>query len=322
MRPPFGMYKSKGCERLELRELRYFVQIARDQSYTKAAEHLYVSQPALSKMIKKLESELGVPLLVTRPNGVFLSDFGQALYNRVVPLLSEFDSLMDFTQDVRSAKNAKLRVGVSPMLADLFLMDAIVDFCNLYPEVEIKLTETGSKAVRRQLADSNLDIGVCIAGDSFDCLHDIVLARDEMVVCVNSANPLARNDSLRFGQLREEYFNMYSSFSTLNDQLLTRCNYAGFNPKINITSSKISLIIQITERGKGICILPRPYAARHCLPGLKLIPLQDSFPWVCCLVTNKNAYQPYVSTLFSNFIVDRAHSESGPFGARGDSDQP
>ena len=150
----------------------------------------------------------------------------------------------------------------------------------------------------------------------------MILARDEMVVCVNNSNPLARYDGLRFEQLRDEYFNMYSSFSTLNAQLITRCNYAGFNPKINITSSKISLIIQITERGKGICILPRPYAARHCLPGLKLIPLQDSFPWVCCLVTNKNAYQPYVSTLFSNFIIDRAHSESGLFIERANDTQP
>lgn len=289
---------------MELRELRYFVQIAKDRSYTKAANRLYISQPALSKMIKKLESELGVPLLVVKSNGVFLSDFGQALYDRAVPLLNEFDSLTDFIQEVQNAKNAKLRIGVSPMLADLFLMDAIVGFSNLYPSVEIKLTETGSKAVRQQLADGNLDIGVCIADDSYDCLEDTILLRDEMVVCVNLSNPLAQHESLCFKQLKDEYFNMYSSFSTLNTQLLAHCSYAGFEPKINISSSKINLIIQMTEKGKGICLLPRPYAIRNLPAGLKLIPLQDKFPWICCLAMNKAAYHSSVALLFKKFVLN------------------
>lgn len=293
---------------MELRELRYFVQIAKDQSYTKAANRLYISQPALSKMMKKLESELGVPLLVVKSNGVFLSDFGQALYDRVVPLLNEFDSLSDFVKEVQNAKNAKLRIGVSPMLADLFLMDAIVGFSNLYPSVEIKLTETGSKAVRQQLADGNLDIGVCIADDSYDCLEDTILLRDEMVVCVNPSNPLAQYDTLCFKQLKDEYFNMYSSFSTLNTQLLAHCSYAGFEPKINISSSKINLIIQMTEKGKGICLLPRPYAVRNLPAGLKQISLQDHFPWVCCLATNKTSYLSSVAVLFKQFVLDHFSS--------------
>lgn len=89
---------------MELRELRYFVQIAQDQSYTKAANRLFISQPALSKTMKKLEYELGVPLLVVKSNGVFLSDFGQALYERTIPLLNEFDALSDFVQEVKTAK--------------------------------------------------------------------------------------------------------------------------------------------------------------------------------------------------------------------------
>lgn len=289
---------------MELRELRYFVQIAQDQSYTKAANRLFISQPALSKTMKKLEYELGVPLLVVKSNGVFLSDFGQALYERAIPLLNEFDALSDFAQEVKSAKNAKLRLGVSPMLADLFLMDEIIGFSNLYPSVQIKLTETGSKAVRQQLTDGNLDIGVCIVDDSFPALEDTILLRDEMVVCVNPSNSLAQNETLSFRQLKNESFNMYSSFSTLNSQLLAYCSYAGFEPNINISSSKIDLIIQMTEKGRGICLLPRPYAVKNLPDGLLQIPLQESFPWICCLSTNKNAYLSSVAALFKKHVID------------------
>lgn len=289
---------------MELRELHYFVQIAKDHSYTLAAEHLYISQPALSKMVKKLEGELDVPLFIINHNGVSLTDYGEMLYTKTVPLLNEFNAIQNFVTDVRGVKSGKLRVGATPMLGSLFLVDIVVDFCKQYPNVELKLTENGSKAIRQQLIDGDIDIGICIVGDKSDYLTDRVLFQDEMVVCLPSSNPLSRYTELEFEQLKNEYFNCYSNASTLYTQITDRCIQAGFEPKINISSSKIGMIIQMTARGKGICILPRPYAAKYPLPGLKLIPIKGSFLWVSCLVKNKTVYQSCVSQLFENFVVE------------------
>lgn len=289
---------------MELRELHYFVQIAKDHSYTLAAEHLYISQPALSKMVKKLEGELDVPLFIINHNGVSLTDYGEMLYTKTVPLLNEFNAIQNFVTDVRGIKSGKLRVGATPMLGSLFLVDIVVDFCKQYPNVELKLTENGSKAIRQQLIDGDIDIGICIVGDKSDYLTDRVLFQDEMVVCLPSSNPLSQYTELEFEQLKNEYFNCYSNASTLYTQITDRCIQAGFEPKINISSSKIGMIIQMTARGKGICILPRPYAAKYSLPGLKLIPIKGSFLWVSCLVKNKTVYQSCVSQLFENFVVE------------------
>ena len=73
---------------MDIRVLKYFVQVAKDQNFTRAAEHLYISQPALSKMIKKLESELGIPLFDIRTNGVYLTNYGEQLFHQVLPLLT------------------------------------------------------------------------------------------------------------------------------------------------------------------------------------------------------------------------------------------
>ncbi len=297
---------------MELRELRYFVQIANDHSYTKAAEHLYVSQPALSKMMKKLESELSIPLFVMKSNGVYLSDYGEMLYDKVVPLLNQFDSLKSFISDVRGLKGGKLRVGVTPMLGTLFFVDVVVNFCNQYPGVELKLSESGSKAVRQQLVEENLDIGICITGDANELLEDTILFQDEMVVCLLRTNPLSAFSSLRFEQLKDECFNMYSSSSTLYTQIFNRCIQAGFEPKINISSSKINMIMQMTAKGKGICILPRPYAIQYLSSGLKLVSLKEPFPWTGCMVKNKTAYQSYVSKRFEAFVMDYFTEQPSP----------
>ncbi len=297
---------------MELRELRYFVQIANDHSYTKAAEHLYVSQPALSKMMKKLESELSIPLFVMKSSGVYLSDYGEMLYDKVVPLLNQFDSLKSFISDVRGLKGGKLRVGVTPMLGTLFFVDVVVNFCNQYPGVELKLSESGSKAVRQQLVEENLDIGICITGDANELLEDTILFQDEMVVCLLRTNPLSAFSSLRFEQLKDECFNMYSSSSTLYTQIFNRCIQAGFEPKINISSSKINMIMQMTAKGKGICILPRPYAIQYLSSGLKLVSLKEPFPWTGCMVKNKTAYQSYVSKRFEAFVMDYFTEQPSP----------
>ena len=85
---------------MDIRVLKYFVQVAKSRNFTRAAEQLYISQPALSKMIKKLEAELGVSLFDVRPSGVNLTDYGQELYRRALPLIAEFDSLTNFVEEL------------------------------------------------------------------------------------------------------------------------------------------------------------------------------------------------------------------------------
>ena len=89
---------------MDIKVLKYFVQVAKDQSYTRAAEHLFLSQPALSKLIKKLERELKVPLFRVQKNGVYLTDYGEQFYRRVVPIISEFDSLSAFARTRSTVK--------------------------------------------------------------------------------------------------------------------------------------------------------------------------------------------------------------------------
>lgn len=288
---------------MDIRILRYFVQVAKDKNFTKAAEHLYISQPALSKMIKKLESELGVSLVDIRSGGVFLTDYGQELYRRAVPMIIQFDSLTNFIDRQDGTPSGLLRIGVTPMLATLYMVNIVTNFNNQWPNVEFRIVEDGSIALRKSLLAGDLDLVLCITGDVIPGLQDTILFEEEMVAVVSTENPLAQYEALDFAQLANEPFNLYSQYASLYRQIIEQCVKAGFEPKINITSSKVNFMLQMTEHNRGICILPRPYAVRGARSSLKMIPFNEKFPWQGCIVRNKMVYQPHLSALFEKFVL-------------------
>ncbi len=288
---------------MDIRILRYFVQVAKDKNFTKAAEHLYISQPALSKMIKKLEQELGVSLVEIRSGGVFLTDYGQELYQRAVPMIAQFDSLTNFIERRGEMPSGLLRIGVTPMLATLYMVNIVTHFNNQWPNVEFRIVEDGSITLRKSLLAGDLDLVLCITGDVVPGLQDTILFEEEMVAVVSTENPLSQFEALDFTQLAHEPFNLYSQYASLYRQIVERCIKAGFEPKINITSSKVNFMLQMTEHNRGICILPRPYAVRGARSNLKIIPFIEKFPWQGCIVRNKTVYQPQISSLFEKFVL-------------------
>lgn len=299
---------------MDVRELRYFVQIAKERSFTRAAKRLFISQPALSKMMRKLEKELGVDLFIIRPDGVRLTEYGTLLFEKSVPLIQEFEELGNLVTDFRRLPKGKLTVGVTPMLGTLFMVDIFVGFRKMYPEVDLQLVETGSNEVRRMLNEGELDVGICIVGENGPAEEDTVLFEDEMAVCLHRANPLTRNSSVSFSQLKGELFNMYSPKSALYSQIVNRCLRAGFEPKINVISSKITMILRMTQRGQGICVVPRPYVSRFIPDEVRLVPFTDRFPWTGCLVRPGGRYRSYIETLFGDYVLSYFEGKCGADG--------
>jgi DNA-binding transcriptional LysR family regulator len=304
-----------GGERMEFRELKYFLEVAKDRSFTRAANRLFLSQPALSRAIKRLEQELGVRLFESRGNGVELTDCGKALQQRAFPLINEIESLGDCLQDIRSLKAGAVSMGITPMIGTLFMAPIIIEFCNRWPGVELQLFENGSKIIRRQIALGELDLGVCLRMDGADDLSETVVFCDEMVAFIHQSNPLSELASLRFEQLAGERFNMYSPGAALSEQIVGRCVAAGFLPQINLKSSKAHFVMKMTGCGKGICLLPRPYAEQFILPELRMVPFEPRFDWVCCVATRKNGYRSYAARTLQAHVVQSFGQLSGAAAA-------
>jgi len=297
---------------MDIRSLKYFIQVAKEQNFTKAASKLYISQPALSKTIKKLEQEMNMPLFDIRTSGVYLTDYGQFLYDRAIPIIGEFDALSNCVNEVQSMQTGELRIGVTPIIATLYMVDIVVEFSNCWPKIELKLMEHGSKTLRTMLHNGEIDLAVCIDGDYIEGLKDTVLFQDEMVAILSSEHALAHRERLHFEELKDEVFNFYSTSSSLHRQITERCIRAGFIPQKNIVSTKVNFIMRMTENNRGICILPRPYAvhAYQNNPRLKAVPFTEPFPWTGCIVHNELGYQSYLSRFFESYVVDAFQSQA------------
>src|ERR1700712_3599189 len=143
---------------MELRSLRYFVEVVKQKSFTGAAEKMFVTQPTISKMVKSLEDEIGAPLLLRESRHMVLTDAGRIVYQRGLDVLAAHSQLEAELNDLGKLDRGTLTIGIPPMGGSLFT-PAIAAFKKHYPKIELRLFERGSKAIEAALIDGDMELG-------------------------------------------------------------------------------------------------------------------------------------------------------------------
>ncbi len=133
---------------MDIRALRYFVELVREQSFTRASEKLFVTQPTISKMIRNMEEELGQPLLSRVGRRFTLTDSGQVLFNRAQTILAEMQQLEAELADLQSLQFGRLALGIPPMVGHVYA-DLIRAYRSRYPRVELSIVEYGGRRIEQ-----------------------------------------------------------------------------------------------------------------------------------------------------------------------------
>ena len=133
---------------MDIRALRYFVELVREQSFTRASEKLFVTQPTISKMIRNMEEELGQPLLSRVGRRFTLTDSGQVLFNRAQTILAEMQQLEAELADLQSLQSGRLALGIPPMVGHVYA-DLIRTYRSRYPGVELSIVEYGGRRIEQ-----------------------------------------------------------------------------------------------------------------------------------------------------------------------------
>jgi len=160
---------------MDLRALRYFVEVVRCQSFTVAAEHLFVGQSAVSKLVRNLEEDVGVPLLIRdegqRKRRVILTDAGQIVLTYAQHMLASERALMEELSSLGNLQQGSLSIGIPPLGATI-LAAAISEFHKRWPKIELKLLESGSLVVEAAVRAAELEFGVFLApiADDLSCI--------------------------------------------------------------------------------------------------------------------------------------------------------
>ncbi|MBH9394627.1 LysR family transcriptional regulator [Pseudomonas aeruginosa] len=249
---------------MELRHLRYFIAVAEELHFGRAAERLGISQPPLSQQIQALEEEIGARLFERTNRRVELTDAGRLFLDESRQVLAQVDKAVLLARRAHLGELGELKIGfTSSAPFTSTIPSSIHAFRKAYPEVHLDLQEMSSRQVLRALLEESLQVGVIRPLALPDTVHSVELFREPLVAVLRADHPLAAGseDGLAIAALAEEPFVFFPrSYGTgLYDQVIALTRQAGFSPRIAQEASEAMTIIGLVSAGLGVSILPASF---------------------------------------------------------------
>lgn len=292
---------------MNLKHLSYFVDISKRESFTKAADDIYVSQSALSKSVKSLEQELNVTLIDRTSKSFNLTEEGRTLYVEGEKLLQYIDERQDEIIEKIHRSRRRLRIGVPPVISTVYFSQLLFRFIKQYPNIELEISEVGANIVQNQINAGNIDIGVVILPIiNTDNYHIIPAMSSDNALIVNKDHPLASRDEVDFKELEHEDFLILDRTYMLHDRIIKNCEIAGFYPHITTESSQWDFLAEMVAYNQGISILPVPIMKRfYSSDRIKMIRLKEpEFPWNIAMIFKKEKLITAQMEEFIHFVVN------------------
>ncbi len=276
---------------MDLKSLHIFVEVVNHQSFSLAANHLFMTQPKISKTINNLELELGTALFkkgeAGRKREVSLTYAGELIYQHAVTMLSEQKQILETLEQVKSLKKGKLTIGLPP-LGSLLLSPLIALFHKKHPDIQLKFLEVVGNGVEEAIANKNVDVGVLLENlrPNFSAIPMI-----ESPMCLLSKKESHWNNkqTVKLEELREENFLLCADSFVLNQMIIQAANSVGFEPKVVCKSSQWDFIVKMVELNMGVAILPEIYCEQldhHKFASAILV--EPGLNWTLSMAWNKS----------------------------------
>jgi DNA-binding transcriptional LysR family regulator len=249
---------------VELRHLRYFVAVAEERHFGRAAERLHIAQPPLSQQIRRFEAELGEPLLYRTTRSVELSPAGEVLLERAREILAAVDSAIDDARRAARGEYGRLAIGFTGSSTYEMLPSLAAALRHELPGVMLDLRgELLTPAQVAQLIDGTLDLGLLRPPVHERGLTTEVLRSEPLIVVLPDSHPLAALESVPVERLKDEPFITYPSHfrSVLHDAVEDACAAHGFTPRAAHEVGETATLVSFVAAGLGVSLVPA--SVRH-----------------------------------------------------------
>jgi DNA-binding transcriptional LysR family regulator len=253
---------------MELRQLRYFIAVAEELHFTRAAERLHIGQPPLSHAIQVLEADLGARLFERSKRWVRLTEAGKLFLADARRILALSEQAAATARRAERGEAGELRIGFtfSTPLTPLFAT-VINRYRSRYPDVTLTLHEMATLRQTEALAARTLDLGFVRPTEGVlpDSLTLTPMREDPLMLVLPASSPLARKKSVAMGELAEIPFVMYpqDAGTGIYHKILSLCRAAGFVPRIGQHAGEASTIIGLVAAGCGVTVLPGSFSRIH-----------------------------------------------------------
>jgi DNA-binding transcriptional LysR family regulator len=277
-------------ERLDLRLVEYFVAVAEELHFGRAAERLHIAQPSLSHQIRRLEEQLGVSLLERNSRNVQLTPAGEALLDEGRKMLSHAQHAI---QTARAAGAPRLTVGFYGSAGSELLPDVLRAFSERCPSVEVRVRELllGSTD---DLLDGTVNIAFTRLLPGQTELEVEILTEEPRLAALASTHRLAGRPTLSFTDLRDESFviNPVARADSPPGRWLAEQRRHGLPGRVAAHATSLQEVLALVAAGRGVCLLPQAVAHHHPRAGVSYVPVTDADPAVVSLAWQRGHIAP------------------------------
>src|SRR5256885_15339796 len=245
---------------MEIHQLRYFVAVAEEGSFSNAAEREHVSQPSLSQQIHKLEEELNQQLFDRLPRSVVLTEAGRSLLPYARQILSAIADAGLSVATIEQEVAGRLSVGAIPSIAVYVLPRLIGNFQRSYPKVTFELFEDITDKLAQRLEDGTLDIVLATSSDSAPTLTHHSLGKEPLLMLLPQRHRLARRTAIKWSDLASEKFLLLHAIHSLSIQVRQLLAANNLKPEVALQGAQLITIARMVAAGLGETVIPQMMA--------------------------------------------------------------
>nr|WP_269667979.1 LysR family transcriptional regulator [Staphylococcus arlettae] len=285
--------------------MSYFVEVVNEGGMTNASKSLYIAQPTISKAVKDIEKELGMPLFDRSKRELKLTDAGQVFYQKCKEILALYNNLPVEINSLLGLETGHISIGLSAVMNMNKFIQILGEFHKLYPNITYNLVENGGKMIESQLANDEIDIGITTLPVDSTIFNSIPLYQEDLKLVLNKEHHLAHRKTVEMKELANEDFILFNEDFYLNDKIREAAKNAGFIPKTISKISQWNFIENLLNAHLGVSILP-DNIVRMLDSNFKHININDSaMKWELGVIWKKEKYLSHATRQWIDFMSQR-----------------
>ncbi|MCR4431075.1 MAG: LysR family transcriptional regulator [Tepidanaerobacteraceae bacterium] len=295
---------------MDITSLKYFVKICQNNSFTKTAKELFITQQALSRRISKLEKEIGAPLFNRNSRGVDLTELGRYMLPRAEALVSACDDLIADIKSKIEREKARIRIGFAPGTLQILGVKAIIEFEQKHSDINIDIAEFSDVDCESNVLNGSLDLALTVKPNdisSFDYYH---LIREKLVAIINKNNSLAQRTSVKFEDLRNERFILLTDTFRIQPVILEHFSRADIVPNVYFKSSHdLKVAYDFVVLNKGVFVFVDKLTHIEEYSNICAIPIDEPTAfWDAGFIVKKDARPNKAVKKFMEYFLNKCCS--------------
>lgn len=287
-------------------QLRYFVEIYEQESFSFAAETLSISQSSLSKHMKNLENEIGNLLFDTKNKRKFIvTEAGHDFYTHAKKLIVQYDEMRNCMKEYLLLEKGNISISSIPVKDQYGIIGKLTKFMKEHPHITTNFMEEDIDTIISQIYNNKVDMGILYDSPRVEAVADtFTFGYDEFVAVVPKEHPLSNKEKISPAELKNDPFILLKAGSDLYYAVIDLCQKSGFTPQIRFQNSRTATIVHMIEETKSVAILIREIVEPMLNENIKMIPLTDTKKLKLVVALPKGKAVKPCTIMLKNFIMD------------------